>query len=71
MQTTVAGVRAESFPSLRHVLRLVSSDGVLRSYGAEVVDRLLGSGKGVDEAVWTIIPTAAAACATQAQGVSK
>ncbi|KAH7009651.1 heme peroxidase family protein [Ilyonectria destructans] len=68
MQPTVAGVRAQSFPSLRHVLRMVSSDGVLRSYGAELVDRLLGSGKEVDEAVWTIIPTAAAACATQAQG---
>lgn len=71
MQTRVAGIRAQSFPSLRHVLQIVSSDRVLRSYGEELVERLLESGKGVDEAVWTIIPTAAAACATQAQGVSK
>ncbi|KAK3937994.1 heme peroxidase [Diplogelasinospora grovesii] len=68
MRRTVAGVKAQSFPSLRHVLRIASSDGVLRSYGAELVERLLGRGKSVDETVWTIIPTAAAASATQAQG---
>ncbi|KAH8800451.1 heme peroxidase family protein [Xylogone sp. PMI_703] len=68
IQKTVMGIKAQSFPSLRHVLQIVSNDEVLRSYGAELVDRLLGSRKGVDEAVWTIIPTAAAACATQAQG---
>ncbi|EFY88096.1 heme peroxidase family protein [Metarhizium acridum CQMa 102] len=68
MQARVAGIRAQSFPSLRHVLQLRSSDGALKSYGAELVERLLGSRKGVDEAVWTIIPTAAAASATQSQG---
>lgn len=40
------------------------------SYGPQLVNRLLREGKSVDEVVWTIIPTAAAACATQAQGVS-
>lgn len=40
------------------------------SYGPQLVRRLLRGGKSVDEVVWTIIPTAAAACATQAQGVS-
>lgn len=40
------------------------------SYGPQLVKRLLGGGKSVDEVVWTIIPTAAAASATQAQGVS-
>ncbi|KAJ3453403.1 hypothetical protein MRS44_017650 [Fusarium solani] len=68
MQRTVGGIKAQSFPSLRHVLRTASSDGVLESYGEELVERLLGPGKGIDEAVWAIIPTAAAACATQAQG---
>ncbi|KAF4332293.1 Psi-producing oxygenase A [Fusarium beomiforme] len=68
MQTTVAGIKAQRFPSLHHMLRTASSDGVLRSYGVELIDRMLESGKGVDVAVWTIIPTAAAACATQAQG---
>ncbi|KAJ5670081.1 uncharacterized protein N7477_005444 [Penicillium maclennaniae] len=38
------------------------------SYGPQLVERLLRGGKSVDEVVWTIIPTAAAACATQAQG---
>ena len=41
----------------------------LANYGAQLVRRLLDDGKSVDEVVWTIIPTAAAACATQAQGV--
>ncbi|KAF5702892.1 fatty acid oxygenase [Fusarium mundagurra] len=68
MQTMIAEIKAQPFPSLRHMLRIASSDGVLRSYGVELIDRLLESGKGVDDAVWTIIPTAAAACATQAQG---
>lgn len=40
------------------------------SYGPRLVKRLLRVEKSVDEVVWTIIPTAAAACATQAQGVS-
>lgn len=40
------------------------------SSGPQLVKRLLRGGKSVDEVVWTIIPTAAAACATQAQGVS-
>lgn len=39
------------------------------SYGPQLVKRLLRGGNSVDEVVWTIIPTAAAACATQAQGV--
>ncbi|KAH7325577.1 heme peroxidase family protein [Stachybotrys elegans] len=55
-------------PSLRHLLGPVYSDSRLKSYGVELVKRLLGDGNGVDEATWTIIPTAAAACATQAQG---
>lgn len=71
MQMVVEGAKALSFPSLRSVLRMDPGDRVLRGYGLELVERLLGRGKSVDEAVWSIIPTAAAASATQAQGVSK
>lgn len=41
----------------------------LAGFGPELVKRLREGGKSVEEVVWTIIPTAAAACATQAQGV--
>jgi hypothetical protein len=47
----------------------VGDDPVLSSYGPRLVERLLDGLGGVDETVWTIIPTAAAASATQAQGV--
>lgn len=53
----------------RHVLGADSEPEGLANYGAQLVRRLLDDGKSVDEVVWTIIPTAAAACATQAQGV--
>ncbi|PKY04594.1 heme peroxidase [Aspergillus campestris IBT 28561] len=53
----------------RQVLGTESEPENLVNYGAQLVRRLLDDGKSVDEVVWTIIPTAAAAaCATQAQG---
>ena len=42
---------------------------VLSDYGISLVKRLFAGGKSVDEVVWTIVPTAAAAVATQGQGV--
>lgn len=44
----------------------------LENFGRDLVKRLMehGQGKDVDEVVWTLIPTAAAACATQASAVS-
>ncbi|KAL4920142.1 heme peroxidase [Aspergillus aurantiobrunneus] len=44
------------------------SKSSLSGYGPMLVRRLREGGKSVEDAVWTIIPTAAAACATQAQG---
>ena len=43
------------------------SGQLLRDYGVHLIQRLFTGGKSVDEVVWTIIPTAAAAVATQAQ----
>ncbi|PLN76109.1 heme peroxidase [Aspergillus taichungensis] len=51
----------------RQVLGTDTEPEGLANYGAQLVRRLLDDGKSVDEVVWTIIPTAAAACATQAQ----
>ncbi|GIC94665.1 peroxidase/cytochrome P450 family protein [Aspergillus udagawae] len=52
----------------RFMQALGRSEAGAASYGPQLVNRLLREGKSVDEVVWTIIPTAAAACATQAQG---
>ena len=42
---------------------------MLSDYGVRLLQRLFDGGKSVDEVVWTIVPTAAAAVATQGQGV--
>lgn len=70
VQGVVEEIRAKSFPILREILETGSTDQVLYDYGTYLIKRLSAGGKSVDEVVWTIIPTAAAAVATQAQGVS-
>ncbi|GIK07532.1 hypothetical protein Aspvir_003198 [Aspergillus viridinutans] len=52
----------------RFMQALGRSEAGAASYGPQLVNRLLREGNSVDEVAWTIIPTAAAACATQAQG---
>ncbi|EAW25699.1 peroxidase/cytochrome P450 family protein [Aspergillus fischeri NRRL 181] len=70
----MGAIMAKSVSSARHsVVRrfmqaLGRSEAGPGSYGQQLANRLLREGKSVDEVVWTIIPTAAAACATQAQG---
>ncbi|KAK2469200.1 hypothetical protein H9L39_19181 [Fusarium oxysporum f. sp. albedinis] len=68
MQQTVADIKSRHFPSLKQIFSMQSADTTLSSYGDQLVERLLDGGRGVDDTVWTIIPTAAAASATQAQG---
>ncbi|KAL2872843.1 peroxidase/cytochrome P450 family protein [Aspergillus lucknowensis] len=51
-----------------HPSRIFGSKSSLPGFGPQLVKRLREGGKSVEDAVWTIIPTAAAACATQAQG---
>ncbi len=47
-----------------------NTEPYLASYGIRIIERLLDSGKSVDEIVWTVVLAAAAATATQVQGVS-
>lgn len=47
------------------------SGQMLQDYGVNLLQRLFDGGKSVDEVVYAIIPTAAAAVATQAQHVSQ
>ena len=51
------------------ILDMISPEQFLTDYGTHLVKRLFEGGKSVDEVIWTIIPTAAAAVCTQAQGV--
>ena len=73
VRLAVEAVKAENFVGLAAVNKMIKgADGreLLKDYGANLIKRLSDGGKSVDEVVWTIIPTAAAAVATQAQGVS-
>lgn len=69
MAVSVAEVKAERFSAIRHITGVRSSEAILSDYGGRLVNRLFEGGKSVDEVVWTTIPTAAAAVATQGQGV--
>ena len=52
---------------LNSLFAMGSSGKMLESYGIRLLQRLFQGGKSVDEVVWAIIPTIAAAVATQAQ----
>lgn len=69
MEIATAEVKSQRFTGLKSLLGMGKSQSALVDYGAQFINRLLGVSNGVDDTVWTIIPTAAAACATQAQGV--
>jgi hypothetical protein len=70
MVPSVTAAKTEQFSSFKHMMGITPSETILKDYGTRLVDRLFEGGKSIDEVVWTIIPTAAAAAATQAQGVS-
>lgn len=70
MGTSVSETRSGRFQGLKNLLGMGKSQQYLVDYGNELVSRiLLNTSEDVEDTVWTIIPTAAAACATQAQGV--
>ena len=69
MKASVSAVRAERFASLKDLMGL-RGEAFLSDFGAKLIDRWSQGGKSVDEVVWGIIPTAAAAVGTQGQGVS-
>ncbi|KAH0556381.1 hypothetical protein GP486_005695 [Trichoglossum hirsutum] len=71
MKGVCEAVEAEKFVMLKEMLGISSTDPGLSDYGIHLIQRLFEGGKSVDEVVWTIIPTAAAAVATQAQGFAQ
>ena len=60
-------VRIGSVVRLGEIFPTGAAGQLLEDYGVQLIKRLFEGGKSVDEVVWTIIPTAAAAVATQAQ----
>jgi hypothetical protein len=62
-------VKAEQITMTADVLGMLHPEEFLKEYGNHLISRLFEGGKSIDEVTWTIIPTAAAAVATQAQGV--
>ncbi|KAE8387807.1 heme peroxidase [Aspergillus alliaceus] len=71
MQKHVASLNKPHFALARDILRSHRTSEKkcpLADYGPELDTRLSDGGRSADEVAWTIIPTAAAACATQAQG---
>jgi hypothetical protein len=69
MTKVVADVQGNVISRLWKMIGKEDSSSLLSNFGPQLVRRLSNGKKSVDEVVWTIIPTAAAACATQAQGV--
>lgn len=70
LNDVVKETRGGNFLSLKRISEALYED-VLHDYGRHLVERLSEGGNSIDEVVATIIPTAAAAVATQAQGVGR
>jgi hypothetical protein len=64
-------VQADRYLHLTDLFRMGRAEKILGEYGTRLIRRFFKGGKSVDEVVWTIIPTVAAAVATQAQHMSQ
>lgn len=60
-------VQVGSYIHLNGLFSLGQSGKLLREYGIKLIERMFEGGKSIDEVVAAILPTAAAAVATQAQ----
>ncbi|KAL3419627.1 linoleate diol synthase [Phlyctema vagabunda] len=71
LTAVVEGVHASSILNpLKNILNMYDT-GFVHDYGTNLIKRLSEGDKSVDEVVWSIIPTAAAAVATQGQGFAQ
>jgi hypothetical protein len=57
--------------SLIHKLHVEKEDPVLPELGTKLIQRLFDQGLSLDEVIWTIVPTSAAAAPIQTQGISR
>lgn len=74
MRKVVEGVRRRPGPIERLMGRLHPSSSEvpdMPGFGKDLVLRFLGGGKSVEDVVWELVPTQAAAAATQAAAVSQ
>jgi hypothetical protein len=64
---SVKEVKEERFSIFGHG----QGGSVLRDYGTKLIQRLFEGGKSVDEVIWTVVPTSAAAAPIQSQGLAR
>lgn len=60
-------VKADSYLHVSDLFRMGHAGKLMGDFGTRLLRRMFEGGKSVDDVVWAIIPTAAAATATQAQ----
>lgn len=68
MREVCEAVSGDKISILKDVLGF-GGEKILKDYGAKLIKRLFEDGKNLEEVVWTMIPTAAAAVGMQAPGV--
>ena len=69
MKVASEAAKAQRFAGIKSILGMGKSESALGDYGKQLLVKVFAVSKDTDEAVWAILPTAAAACATQSQGV--
>jgi cytochrome P450 len=57
--------------NLIHKLHVEKEDPALPEFGTKLIQRLFDTGMSLDEVIWTIVPTSAAAAPIQTQGISR
>jgi hypothetical protein len=67
LKIVCTAIQADSYLHVSDLFRMGHAGKMLGEFGTRLVRRLFADGRSVDEVVWTIIPTAAASIATQAQ----
>lgn len=67
LRIVLEAVRADSYLHVSDLFRMGHAGKLLADFGSRLLRRFFEGGKSIDEVVWTIIPTAAASIATQAQ----
>jgi hypothetical protein len=67
IKIVVEAVKADSYLHVSDLFRMGRAGKMLDQWGTRLIRRMFEGGKSVDEVVWAIIPTCAAAIATQAQ----
>jgi len=69
--TDVQGGNLSFLESMFSKLHADKGDPALPEFGTKLIQRLFDSGMSLEEVIWTIVPTSAAAAPIQTQGISR